>query len=274
MQQHIVFHLVRLALLALSPVGDGSRGDDESMQSSDSHQPQQFGRTESVVGDFGLKHGLQRIPCDALEVGRLFFANTSNEMLVFYDSERSTFSFCFNLIDQDRSRPLSETFFYRPKVLLAGCEYIIEYDMIDISALELSEQEDILTVKLRNPSIFYRRQLIVDYGIAFESRDFTKDEEFSRVLVHSLRRPPTVAWEDFKQLKDWLHDMFVSTSEKLVSEQDSAKWNATMQGLKRTKPNNDINQWILNVNLDSRPVENLGQVAPPDDVDDAMIKAE
>ncbi|KAI1170207.1 hypothetical protein F4777DRAFT_134350 [Nemania sp. FL0916] len=57
MQQHIELHLWRLALLALPPIANDSNDNDESVQSFDSHQAQQLGRTGSIIGDFGFKHG-------------------------------------------------------------------------------------------------------------------------------------------------------------------------------------------------------------------------
>ncbi|KAI0115595.1 hypothetical protein GGR51DRAFT_546367 [Nemania sp. FL0031] len=56
MQQHIAFHLVRLALLALPPSDSGSQHENynESMQSD---QPQQRGRTQSIFNDFRLRRG-------------------------------------------------------------------------------------------------------------------------------------------------------------------------------------------------------------------------
>ncbi|KAI1123794.1 hypothetical protein F5Y10DRAFT_280648 [Nemania abortiva] len=59
MQQHIAFHLVRLALLSLAPMGTGSLDgtNTESFQSPQSHRPQQRGRAKSIIGDFRLKHG-------------------------------------------------------------------------------------------------------------------------------------------------------------------------------------------------------------------------
>lgn len=57
MQQNIAFHLVRLALFAITPLNDDAGHDDESMQLSATHQPQQFRRVGSNIGDFEIKHG-------------------------------------------------------------------------------------------------------------------------------------------------------------------------------------------------------------------------
>ena len=57
MQRHLSNHLIQFALLALASVDNGYDDCDESIRSSDSHQPEQFGRSKSIVGDFGFKFG-------------------------------------------------------------------------------------------------------------------------------------------------------------------------------------------------------------------------
>ncbi|KAI3317383.1 hypothetical protein HD806DRAFT_527158 [Xylariaceae sp. AK1471] len=54
MQNHLMFHLERLALLALTPA---SEENDISVQESDSHQAQLLGRLASLMGDFGSHEG-------------------------------------------------------------------------------------------------------------------------------------------------------------------------------------------------------------------------
>ncbi|RWA07668.1 hypothetical protein EKO27_g7442 [Xylaria grammica] len=107
-----------------------------------------------------------------------------------------------------------------------------------------------------------------------ECKDFTQAEEVSRVRLHSIRRPPTVELEDFKRLRDWLHDTIVSTHKEKTLKQNGTQWNAAIRALQTARANNDIYQWILDVDLGSHPAGNLEQVVPPEDVDNMIIEAE
>jgi nucleoside phosphorylase len=55
MQSHLIFHLERLAQLALDANPDDCDKDNESGHSSQSHQVQMRGRQESVMEDFGIR---------------------------------------------------------------------------------------------------------------------------------------------------------------------------------------------------------------------------
>ncbi|KAI0415037.1 hypothetical protein F5X98DRAFT_233060 [Xylaria grammica] len=277
MQRHIAFHLVRLALLALNSAGNDSHSDNESINSSDSHQPRECGRTKSIIGDFGLKHGLQRIPCVRLEIGRIVLPNKSNQMLSFYDSERSVFSFYFGPSDQNLNRLLSEPFFREHLAQRRQREYIIEYHIKQVSSLGLSEDWRNLIISLNSSPRFYMRGHIgartaTQYKYFTECKDFTLAEEVSQVLLHSIRKPPTVELEDFKRLRDWLHDTIVSTHKEKTVKQNGTQWNAAIRALQTA--NNDIYQWILDVDLGPHPAGNLDQVVPPEDVDNMIIEAE
>ncbi|KAI0481843.1 hypothetical protein F4859DRAFT_512978 [Xylaria cf. heliscus] len=275
MQRHIAFHLVRLALLALSPGGNGTNNDDDSIKSSDSHQPHQSGRTKSMIGDFGFKHGLQRIPCDRLKMGSLSFANTSNQMLGFYDRGRGTFSFCFRFSDQDDQTLLSETFLKTHNIRQSNCEYIIEYPIEQLLDFMPDRKVERFYIGFDLPPLFYIRQLTGMDRAAIKSEDFTKAPQFPHVLEHLIRLSSTVNREDFDQLVGSILDNDMTLyKETRAPELNSTEWSKAIQAIKTTQANNDVRQWILDVDPNSYPSDNLEQIDPPEDVDKDIIQAE
>lgn len=163
MQQNIAFHLVRLALFAITPLNDDAGHDDESMQLSATHQPQQFRRVGSNIGDFEIKHGLQKIPCAALIIGNLMIPYSPDQLLVFYDSERSVLSICFKTPEPDLThKPLSKSCmsaFQSSPRSWSEFEFILEYHSSQVSHINLEADSDNLILTLDTVPKFYIRDL-------------------------------------------------------------------------------------------------------------------
>ncbi|KAI0115594.1 hypothetical protein GGR51DRAFT_413196 [Nemania sp. FL0031] len=190
-------------------------------------------------------------------------------MLVFYDSETSTFCFSFK-IPRHRKQGLGR-FFQDHRRLRLGCEYIIGYHMTQVSSLEVSAEGEVLKIRLNTPPRFYIRDPNGNDKGMKASQDFTRGQKASHCLVYSLR---SALGENLKQLKDWLHYMQVSANEKLASKQDPTEWNAALErlntsNLETTKPNN-TSQWILDVTPNSHLTGDIDQVVLPDDVDNMI----
>ncbi|KAH7324478.1 hypothetical protein B0I35DRAFT_458217 [Stachybotrys elegans] len=92
MQKHIIFHLERLALLALPPQYEGG-DDDASVRSEDSHEVQMRGRQKSILEDFMQEDDVFQISCDTVQIGDCFLPRKTVKMLVFYSLNRSTVTY-------------------------------------------------------------------------------------------------------------------------------------------------------------------------------------
>ncbi|GAP89784.1 putative protein nephrocystin-3 of Mus musculus [Rosellinia necatrix] len=266
MQEHISLHLVRLALLSLSLVGNDSHSDDEGIQSSDSHQPQQRGRTESIIGDFKFKHELQKIPCGLLQIGTGIFGEHSLDgVLAFFDSERSMLSFCFRPHDPEINVREPR----RP-------EYIMEYHILQISRFTLSIEQDLLTITLNSTPGFYIRHLY-GTGIARNAEEFGDSAwhaQWSQERFHHITRPSTVTGEDFKRLVDWLSSFRFPGHKILEGERNKPTWNVGIKALEKTKPNNDTYRWIQEVHTNCPPAENPPEALPPERIGKMDIEVE
>lgn len=180
MQNHIAFHLERLALIALPPGDNGSDDGECSVQSGDSRQPFMRGRQRSLNQDFIPEQGLfissiyiikanyildiRQIPCDLLRIGSWNYVKKNlNDLLVFYSQTNSIIT-------------------YYVKTDLA--EYKMEYSFKVID--EMIHTTGGLTVILSRAPTFSTRTYNQS-GNFHECADFTDNRQACQVLAHELQ---------------------------------------------------------------------------------------
>ncbi|KAJ8132879.1 hypothetical protein O1611_g746 [Lasiodiplodia mahajangana] len=243
MQDHIAFHLERLALVALTSTENISRDNEASARSSDSQQAQIPGRLGSVIGDFGLRSGLQKIPFSELRIDNMIFISQESpgagrgrpgqKILAFYNHNTEKFTYYFEGL----------------------VECVIEYGLTDISQARYSGTSTELKIQLEGPPIFFTRHGSEELR---QCIDFTQAQIASKSRVHVLKLPAQVEEERFQQLAALIQKR-LNSNYAASQEADQPSWTAKLD---RTEEKLNVNEWILSSDIsvvEEDPIEDFNE---------------
>ncbi|KAI0873005.1 hypothetical protein GGS24DRAFT_409246, partial [Hypoxylon argillaceum] len=238
MQDHLATHLERLALPTLAIVESNSGEYEASARSSDSGQAQMPGRLGSLIGDFGHKFGLEKIPFSTLRIGSLVFYPSANwaggTRLVIYNSSEAKFIYYFP----------SRT---------GGC--VIEYSLTEISRIEFAD--GVLTITLQRPPLFFIRRGEVELQ---QCNDFTIDQNATHDLVHFILQPEDVEESGFQQLVASINTFLESSNTISTQEVDQPDWKIMLELFEKADQI-DNDEWLWNTEewREGSSVETLGE---------------
>ncbi|CAJ2507320.1 Uu.00g085060.m01.CDS01 [Anthostomella pinea] len=204
MQKHVLFHLERLALLAM-PVAQGDVDDgDISVHSADNHNAQMRGRQASVLEDFYfLKMEIEtpyQVYRNGYSTNKTFYDSLSIGRWT-YNPGRTYDRTCmvyYSILD-----PESAVTYY----IGTGCdEYKIVCDFENIMELRLQNNQKEIVLQLNQPTRFYRA--LDRGGTEFrQCNDFTEDQQATMHLTHILRcrdYDGSSFIEEYTLLEEWI----------------------------------------------------------------------